>query len=89
MGNAGVENCTLATCPLSEATLDYVPTLSGNLLYLALFGLFLLIQGYQLFRYRTWSYSCSMMGGLVLEVVGYLGRAQMHYNPFEANPFLM
>lgn len=30
-----------------------------------------------------------MLGGLLLEIVGYVGRVQMHFNPFLANPFLI
>ncbi|ELR05505.1 hypothetical protein GMDG_07427 [Pseudogymnoascus destructans 20631-21] len=29
-----------------------------------------------------------MLGGLLLDIVGYVGRVQMHYNPFTFNPFL-
>jgi hypothetical protein len=71
------------------ATVDYDPTLVGNALYLALFGLIFFIQALQLVRYRTWSFSCAMTSRLVLEIVDYLGRVQMHFNPFDPNPFLM
>jgi hypothetical protein len=81
--------CTLETCPLSYANVDYDPTLVGNSLYLALFGLILIIQALQLAKYRTWSFSFAMMSGLVLEVVGYLGRVQMPFNPFAPTPFLL
>ncbi|KAK9341982.1 RTA-like protein [Lipomyces starkeyi] len=30
-----------------------------------------------------------MFGGLVLEILGYVGRIQMHFNPFTRNPFAM
>jgi hypothetical protein len=81
--------CTLSTCPLSQATIDYDPSLAGNALYLSIFSLLFIIQGFQLWKYKTWSFSLSMMSGLVLEVVGYVGRVMMHFNPFEPNPFLM
>ncbi|KAF4959803.1 hypothetical protein F66182_18274, partial [Fusarium sp. NRRL 66182] len=29
-----------------------------------------------------------MVGGLVGEIIGYIGRVQMHFNPFPQNPFL-
>jgi hypothetical protein len=80
---------TITTCPLSYATIDYLPSLGGNAFYLAVFDLIFFIQGFQLWRDRTWSFSCSMMSGLVLEVVGYVGRVQMHFDPFGPNPFLM
>lgn len=84
-----VDDCRLGTCPLDWATVRYDPSLGGNVFFMSIFGLFLLIQAFQLYRYRTWSFSCSMMSGLVLEIVGYLGRVQMHFNPFLSNPFLM
>ncbi|KAL9019841.1 MAG: hypothetical protein Q9185_002890 [Variospora sp. 1 TL-2023] len=81
--------CTLETCPLVLATVDYVPSLGGNVFYLTFFSVLLLLQlafGYQ---YRTWSFTGSMFGGLVLEIIGYVARVQMHHNPFESDPFLM
>ena len=82
-------NCTLATCPLSDAFLDYDPSLGGNAFYIAVFATVLVSQIVQLIRYRTWSYSLCVMFGLVLEIIGYVGRVQMHFNPFLSNPFLM
>lgn len=81
--------CTLDTCPLSMAAVHYDPSLFGNTFYLTIFGAILVIQAIQAYKYKTWSYSFSIMSGLVLEVVGYVGRIQMHFNPFDANPFLM
>ena len=81
--------CTLSTCPLSLANQDYVPTLAGNALYAAIFGILLLIQLFFSLRYRTWGYLVGMFGGLLLEVLGYIGRVQMHSNPFTQGPFLL
>ena len=81
--------CTLSTCPLSLANQDYVPTLAGNVLYAAIFGILLLIQLFFGFRYRTWGYLVGMFGGLLLEILGYIGRIQMHSNPFTQSPFLL
>ncbi|RHZ46407.1 RTA1 domain-containing protein [Aspergillus thermomutatus] len=80
--------CTLGTCPLSLANFDYVPNLAGNLLYLALFGTMLVANLGLGIYYRTWGYLVGMIGGLALEVVGYVGRVQLHYNPFPFDPFL-
>ncbi|KAL8709907.1 MAG: hypothetical protein Q9220_005357 [cf. Caloplaca sp. 1 TL-2023] len=81
--------CTLKTCPLALANVDYVPSLAGNALYLAIFSLLLLIQLAFGFRWRTWSFTGSIFGGLVLEIIGYAARIQMHDNPFKSDPFLM
>jgi hypothetical protein len=87
--NINVDTCTLSTCPIEYGFVHYDPSLGGNAFFLAVFALILLIQVGQCIKYRTWSFSGSMFGGLVLEIVGYLGRVQMHFNPFLSNPFLM
>ncbi|KAH8881153.1 RTA1-domain-containing protein [Thozetella sp. PMI_491] len=82
-------NCTLDTCPLEWAQIRYVPSLGGNAFLLAVFALFLLAQAVFAFLYRTWSYNIPMVLGLVLEIVGYVARLQMHDNPFRSDPFIM
>jgi hypothetical protein len=81
--------CTLQTCPLSLAHVQYVPNLGGNLLYVAIFGLALVAQIGLAIRCKTWGFGGAMFGGLVLEVIGYVARVQIHSNPFKKNPFLM
>lgn len=81
--------CTLKTCPLSLANVDYLPNLGGNAFYLALFSLLLILQLGFGFYFRTWSYTGAVFGGLLLEILGYVSRVQMHYNPFKSDPFLM
>ena len=83
------ELCTLSTCPLSWAQVRYDPSLVGNALYLGIFSLVLFIQGHLGLYFRTWSFLAAIMGGEVLEIIGYIARIQMHYNPFKSNPFLM
>jgi hypothetical protein len=39
--------------------------------------------------YKTWGFAVCMFFGLVLEVVGYVGRIMIHNNPFIFNNFLM
>jgi len=81
--------CTLSTCTLSIASVSYQPSLFGNAFFLVIYGLLFLFQTLQGYRYKTWSFGGAMIAGLVIECVGYVGRVQMHYNPFLANPFLM
>lgn len=80
--------CTLDLCPLTDAYIDYIPSLGGNAFYLALFSLLLLLQTILGIRYRTWGYLAGLTGGLILEVIGYAGRLQMHSNPFKFSSFL-
>jgi len=69
-------------------TVDYVPTLPGNALYLAIFVIILLVQITQGIIYRTWSYMICMIFGLFLEAIGYGSRIGMYLNPWASNPFL-
>lgn len=83
------EYCTLALCPLSLAQVHYVPSLAGNALYTAIFVLVLALQLFLGIRYKTWGFMVGMCSGIILEVIGYIARIQMHSNPFRENPFLM
>ncbi|KAI4178746.1 MAG: hypothetical protein L6R41_008235, partial [Letrouitia leprolyta] len=80
--------CTLSTCPLTLASVDYIPSLAGNIVYLSLFSVILLLQALFGIKWRTWSFFGAMFGGLVLEVIGYVARVQMHDNVFASDPFL-
>ncbi|MCJ1477671.1 hypothetical protein MMC13_006344 [Lambiella insularis] len=86
---ANLRQCTLTTCTLAQAHFDYVPTLAGNTLYTAIFGLAFAGQLFLGIRYKTWGFMGAMFGGLVLEIVGYVSRIQMSSNPFTSNPFLI
>ncbi|KAJ6118911.1 hypothetical protein N7471_013531, partial [Penicillium samsonianum] len=39
--------------------------------------------------FRSWSYMLPIVAGLILEVIGYLGRILLHDNPFSFDAFLM
>jgi hypothetical protein len=86
-------NCTLRVdCLLSgyvTAQIDYYPSLGGNIFYLSLFAISLIVQVAQGIVWRTWSYSIAMVLGLLLECVGYGGRVALSGNPFIFNSFLM
>jgi RTA1 like protein len=86
--------CTLQTCPLvldgePLAHLDYLPDVGGNGLYAGIFGLFILLQIPLAIRYRTIGYFIGMLGGLLCEFIGYIGRVLMHSNPFIDVNFIM
>lgn len=84
-----IANCTVGTCPLSCAQVDYQPTLAGNAVYAAAFGLLLIAQLGLGIKYKTWGFMVGMTCGLILEVVGYAGRIMLHDNPFNFNNFIM
>ena len=81
--------CTPQTCDLSLGQVDYLPTVAGNALYAAIFGLLVICQiGFGI-RYKTWGYMIALLCGLVIEIVGYIGRIMMHNNIFDNNSFIM
>lgn len=81
--------CTLDTCELDLANFNYIPTLEGNAAVAAIFGVLLLVQIFFGVRYKTWGFMSAMIGGLALELVGYVGRIMMHDEPFNNDAFLM
>lgn len=84
-----IANCTVETCSLSCAQVEYLPSLAGNGIYATAFGLLLIAQLWQGIKYKTWGFMVGMVCGLFLEVVGYAGRIMLHNNPFNFNSFIM
>lgn len=70
------------------ASVDYHPSLAGNVLFAAMFGILLALQLCLGIRHRTRGFMIAMACGLVLEVVGYIGRVLMRSNMFEFSYFL-
>lgn len=84
--------CNQTICPLStynQAWFSYLPSLPGNALYEALFFILLVLQLFLGIRYKTWGFLIGMVSGLILEVTGYIGRLELHFNPFKKSPFLV
>ncbi|KAF2500062.1 RTA1-domain-containing protein [Lophium mytilinum] len=81
--------CKLGECPISWATISYLPNLGGNVVYLACFFVLLGIQMFFGIKHKTWTFLGSMIMGLLLEIIGYIGRIMLHNNPFIMNNFLV
>ncbi|KAF2106755.1 RTA1 like protein-domain-containing protein [Lophiotrema nucula] len=80
--------CHVGECPMAWAKVQYRPTIPGNAIYLVCFFILL---GFQLFygiRKKTWTYMGTVSIGLLLEIIGYIGRLMLHQNPFIMNNFL-
>ncbi|KAL2073396.1 hypothetical protein VTL71DRAFT_10720 [Oculimacula yallundae] len=86
---ANPELCTFETCDLSLASFLYIPTLPGNAIFAAIFGIYLVVQIYLGIKHKTWGYMTSMVIGLLLEIIGYVGRILLHNDPFNNNNFLI
>lgn len=74
---------------MDQATISYRPSIAGNLVYAAVLGVILLAHIGLGIRYKTWGFLTGMVCGLILEVIGYIGRLWIHAKPFEMNAFLM
>jgi hypothetical protein len=83
------EECTLTTCSLLQAQYTYDPSFTGNAFVASIFSLLLLLQLILGSYYRTIGFTIAMSCGLILEIIGYIGRVQMHFNPFIQQPFMM
>lgn len=82
--------CTYDTCSVEEyGQLRYIPSLAGNAFYLALLSLVTLAQALLGIRYRTWGFMFGMLGGLALEILGYVARIQLHYDDFNNTHFII
>jgi len=82
-------NCTLELCPIEASLLRYQPNKPSTIVFIAVFGLSLLVHAYQGMRTKAWGFMASMLSGCILEIVGYIGRLIIHSNPFDFQGFLM
>ena len=83
------DQCTLETCCLQQGTIDYIPTLAGNLVYAIIFAILLAVQLFQGVYYRTWGFLVGTACCCILEILGYAGRLWMRSQLFTLSPFLM
>lgn len=81
--------CTLDVCPMSWANIGYLPNVGGNVFYLICFAALLGVQLFYGIRAKTWTYMGPMVAGLLLEIIGYIGRLMLHTNPFILDNFLV
>lgn len=81
--------CTEVTpsCPVEATTYGYYPNLGGNVFYAAFFGLLAVLQLGLGLWFRTWTFLVAVAVGAILELVGYIGRIQMHSNPWLSSAF--
>lgn len=83
-------DCTIDTCPISSSYYYYRVSLPANAAFLALFAISLVgfLATYALTR-RAFAFHFAMLSGVILEVIGYVGRIQSHQNQWGQTGFLM
>jgi hypothetical protein len=72
--------CTLNDCTFSAGFVDFIPSIPGNAFFLSIFGLLIIPQLYFGVKHRTFAFTTTMLLGLALEVMGYVGAIQMHFS---------
>lgn len=82
------ELCTIETCELNMSSFLYIPSLPGNAIMAAIFGILLVGQLGLGIKHKTWGYMVAMVMGFLLEIIGYSGRIILHNNPFSEAGFL-
>ncbi|KAM0562070.1 hypothetical protein ACHAPJ_002514 [Fusarium lateritium] len=81
--------CDLDTCPIEWSLYGYRPSLAANIVFIALFASLGLVHAYLGFRWKSWGFMTGMLLGCMSEVIGYVGRVMMYYNPFSFNAFMI
>ena len=81
--------CTLQTCDLSLASFDYLPSVPGNALIAAIFGVCIVTQLILGIGKKTFGYMVAMFLGLLAEIIGYVARILLNSSPFDNNNFIM
>lgn len=81
--------CDIATCSVQLSIFKYRPSLAANSVFIALFGLSLVLHGLQGARYHEWTFAILMMLGCACEMIGYGGHITMYYDPWSFSGFIM
>lgn len=82
-------NCTLAICSPKFGVYEYRPSIAANSVFLALFGLALIIHLILGIKWQTWFYTIAIAWGCVSEMLGYGGRIILWQDPFSFTGFLL
>ncbi|KAI0156651.1 RTA1 like protein-domain-containing protein [Hypoxylon sp. FL1284] len=81
--------CTLDLCPVEYSVLQYRPSLGGNIAFIAIFAALLFVHSFLGVRWRSWWFMSCMGVGCIAEILGYVGRVMLFYNPFSFIGFML
>jgi len=82
-------DCTTETCPVEGGYVSYKPSVGGNAFFLAAFATLVpVVVGLGL-RFRTLAFSAVMVAGILLEVLGFLGRLLLKGNRARQEYFIL
>lgn len=77
------DKCNTDICPIESSNWDYLPSLAANGIFIALFSISLAgYLGQGVLSRKFWGFTIAMVGGDILEVLGYAGRIMSYYKPW-------
>lgn len=85
----GVWNCTFELCSIEWTIFKYRPSLPANAIFIAIFGLSMIVHIFQAYRWKQWTFGTLFSLGCIAEMVGYGGRIIMHDNPWSFVGFMV
>lgn len=85
----GDTNCTLDICPVVLSVYQYRPSVPANAVFIALFGISMVVHLVQAFLWKTWTFGILMAIGCLTEILGYAGRIILYNDPFSFSGFLL
>ena len=81
--------CTLDLCSVKWSVFTYRPSLAANIVFACLFGMAFFIHLYQGWRNKTYFFAGAILCGCAGEVIGYIGRISLYFNPFSFPAFVI
>lgn len=83
-------NNTSQTPPNGIGAVSFTPLLAPNALFVTLFTILFIIQIILTTRFwRFYGYAIGMLGGLLLELLGYVAKVQLSLNRANKNGYIM
>ncbi|KAJ6438053.1 RTA-like protein [Purpureocillium lavendulum] len=82
-------NCTLDICPLEWSVYNYRPSLQANITFLAIFAVAAAVHTFLGLKWSSWWFMSFAVFGCLVEVMGYVGRIVLYYNPFSFGGFMV
>lgn len=89
MGNTNTGDCTPGTCPLDNGYLLYQPSLGGSAFMLAAFAVLIPINVFTGIRHKTPLFASTIVTGLLLQVMAYIGQLLLRTDQARRSYFLV
>jgi len=85
----GWGECDLETCDIKWSIFQYQPNLVANAIFIAIFGISMLVHIYQGYRWKQWTFATLVSVGCAVEMIGHGGRIIMHDDPWSFTGFML